>query len=95
MPRATLRETRAQWPAVSPDLNPIEHAWAKLKERMYKLDPEIEYFRGTKEELFKRFSELIELAWADLGQDYFDQLIRAMDNRVNAVLEAQGWYTHY
>jgi hypothetical protein len=39
--------------------------------------------------------ELIEQAWEALGDDYFDQLIRSMDSRVNAVLEAKGWYTRY
>jgi len=29
--------------------------------------------------------ELIEQAWEALGDDYFDQLIRSMDSRVNAV----------
>jgi hypothetical protein len=38
---------------------------------------------------------LIKGAWEELGQDYFDGLIRSMDSRVNAVLLAKGWYTKY
>jgi transposase len=35
-----------KWPPFLPDLNPIEHAWAKLKELIYKLDPELAAIRG-------------------------------------------------
>lgn len=84
-----------EWPPFSPDLNPIEHAWAKLKELLYKLDPEIATIKGVNEEVKNRFSELIEKAWETLGQDYFERLIRSMDSRVNAVLLAKGWYTKY
>ena len=84
-----------EWPPYSPDLNPIEHAWARLKDTIYKLDPDLANARGSSEEVRKRFRELIEQAWDALGNDYFDQLIRSMDSRVNAVLEAKGWYTRY
>jgi len=76
-------------------LNPIEHAWAKLKELIYKLDPHLATLTGDNEELRKSFANLIQRAWEELGDDYFDQLIRSMDSRVNAVLLAKGWYTRY
>jgi transposase len=42
-----------EWPPYSPDLNPIEHAWSRLKETIYQIDPDIESFNGTKKELHK------------------------------------------
>ena len=83
------------WPPYSPDLNPIENAWAKLKERIYMLYSDLESFDGTKEQLKEQFYKAIEEAWEKLGDDYFDLLIRSMESRVNAVLEAKGWYTSY
>jgi transposase len=84
-----------EWPPYSPDLNPIEHAWARLKDTIYKLDPDLANMRGSSEEVKQRFKELIKQAWEALGNDYFDQLICSMDSRVNAVLEAEGWYKRY
>jgi len=67
----------------------------KLKNTIYKLDPDLANIRGSSEEVKKRFMVLIEQAWETLGDDYFDQLAHPMDSRVNAVLRAKGWYTHY
>ena len=83
------------WPPYSPDLNPIEHAWAKLKERIYMLYPVLELFNVTKEQLKGQFYKAMEDAWESLGQEFFNGLVMSMENRVNAVLEAKGWYTHY
>jgi hypothetical protein len=83
------------WPPYSPDLNPIEHAWMRLKETIYQLDPHIESYRGTKEEIRRYFEGLIEQAWIEISQDYFNDLIESMPRRVEAVIAAQGWYTKY
>lgn len=42
-------------PPHSPDLNPIEYIWAKLKEMIDRLDPDLDKFEGTKEELIYYF----------------------------------------
>jgi transposase len=85
-----------EWPLFSPDLNPIEkYALAKLKELIYKSDPEHAAINGDNKELRTTFMRLIERAWEELGQDYFHVLIRSMDSRVNAVLLAKGWDTKY
>jgi uncharacterized protein YukE len=83
------------WPPYSTDLNPIEHSWAKLKEMIYQLDPDIENYQGSIGDLKDRFSDLIECAWEGLGQEYFDKLIESMPRRIQAVIEAKGWYTKY
>lgn len=83
------------WPPYSPDLNPIKHTWAKLKEMIDRLDLTLEQFDGTESELINHFEELIHASWSMLGQDYFDRLIESMPRHVAAVIEAEGWYTKY
>lgn len=62
-------------PLYSPDLNPIEHAWVWLKEMSDRIDSNLEQFAGTTIELFTYFSKLMEQAWVEVGQDYFDRLV--------------------
>ncbi len=73
-----------EWPPYSPDLNLIENAWPKLKERIYKIDPSIQlqHLTGTSEEVRTVFAKAIERVGEDLGPDYFDGLIKPMNNRV-------------
>jgi hypothetical protein len=76
-------------------LNPIEHAWAKLKEMIYQLDLDIENYQGSIGDLKDQFNDLIKRAWEGPRQEYFDKLIESMPRRIQAVIEAKGWYTKY
>lgn len=83
------------WPSYPPDLNPTGHSWTVVKDRIYRLYPDLEYFDGTKEQLEKHFYKVIDEAWKKSGDDCFDFLIKHMEHCVNAVLKTKGWYTSH
>ena len=73
------------WPAQSPDLNPIENLWSYLdllvKDRKC----------NTPEELF----EVIEKAWFDISQSYLQGLVDSMPKRIKAVIKNKGYPCKY
>ena len=76
-----------EWPAQSPDLNPIEHVWKQLKSD---LKAENQVF-ATKDELWEAVEELM----MDENKDMCRNLIASMPSRVQAVINAKGGYTKY
>ena len=76
-----------QWPANSPDLNPIEHLWSYLKRRLaeYPEPP------ASITELWQR----AEKEWEAIPLSVCQKLIESMPGRVAAVLKAKGHYTKY
>lgn len=83
------------WPPYSPDLNPIEHLWFRLKELVYTVRPDIEDIQGSEDTIQKTLLAALEEAWTLMDRVYMDQLIESMPHRVQAVIEAGGWYTKY
>ena len=77
------------WPAQSPDLNPIEHLWQHLKRQLakYENDPVSIY------ELWECVD--IETEWNNIPPRICLDLIATMPRRVDAVLKAKGGYTKY
>jgi hypothetical protein len=75
------------WPAQSPDLNPIEHLWFHLKQKLgqYKTQPQ-----GILE-LWER----VQKEWDEIEPAVCQKLIESMPRRVEAVLKAKGGYTKY
>jgi transposase len=53
------------WPAYSPDLNPIEHLWWHLKKSMYKRYPQYNNYSRAKEE-WDGFCEALKECWRSI-----------------------------
>lgn len=75
------------WPAQSPDLNPIEHAWDMLQRRVLRVHQNFE----NRAQLFTALSD----AWDALPQNELDNLILSMGRRCRAVRNARGGHTRY
>lgn len=74
-----------QWPAQSPDLNPIENLWAELN-------------RATKDRKPKNEDELFDIlksAWQSLTLEYVHKLIESMQSRCKAIMKSKGMPTKY
>ena len=75
------------WPAQSPDLNPIEHLWELLKRKlkMYEEHPKGLY------ELWER----VEVEWNKITPEECQNLIESLPRRLEAVYKAKGGHTKY
>jgi transposase len=83
-----------EWPAYSPDLNPIEHLWWVLKRRMYKLYPQYNNFSQAQEE-WDGFCEALKECWRGIPTKLIKRLIMSMPRRLAAVRKARGWQTRH
>ena len=82
-------------PPYSPDLNPIEHVWVVLKQRLHKQYPDIADAPGGPNAVRAQLVEVLPKVWDSLPEQLFDNLYRSMPDRVAAVIDAKGWYTRY
>lgn len=75
------------WPAMSPDLNPIEHLWDILGRRVRQRDPPVTILN----ELIVALHE----EWNVIPQNQIQRLIRGMRRCLEAVVHAGGGHTRY
>ena len=73
------------WPANSPELNPIENLWGIAKRKMRDMRP------SNKEEL----KAAIEAFWSSITPQQCHRLIASMPCRIEAVIHAKGAQTKY
>nr|CCA27938.1 protein Y6B3B.8 putative [Albugo laibachii Nc14] len=76
-----------RWPALSPDLNPIENVWGMLTRRVYE--------GGTQFTSKKELETSILQACDELNYAHIERLLRSMTSRSIAVLELNGSKSPY
>lgn len=79
--------TVLEWPSCSPDLNPIEHLWDRIKRkiRARQNNP------GNAEQLIQAALE----EWANVTEEEINNLIESMPRRIQACINARGGNTDY
>lgn len=76
------------WPANSPDLNPIETLWNKMKDWLQLHYP-------TQNCSYAQLRRQVNEAWAAIGEDLLKDLIESMPARCQAVIDAEGGHTKF
>jgi hypothetical protein len=76
------------WRAFSPDLNPIETVWDRMKDYIKRHYPE---YHSSHDKLRR----VVKEAWEAVRADELLALVREMPARCEAVIDAQGGYTKY
>ena len=78
---------RMEWPAVSPDLNPIEHLWDQLGRAVHA--------RVTNRTTLADLSQILIEEWDAIPQQNVAKLVTSMRRRCQAVVAAYGSSTRY
>jgi transposase len=76
------------WPAFSPDLNPIETLWNKMKDWLAIHYPAVRV-------PYRQLRTQVQEAWQAIEQQTLRELLDSMPARCQAVIDAQGGYTKY
>ncbi|KAI1003563.1 hypothetical protein K3495_g4653 [Podosphaera aphanis] len=79
------------WTAYSPDLNPIEAVWSKMKDFIEDRYPDLE---NGRERITEELRRIIQEAWDSIDGDFQGNLIPSMPRRCQAVFDAHGGVTN-
>lgn len=75
------------WPAVSPDLNPIEHFWDQLQREVNQVRPRPANAQDLQQAIVR--------AWGNIRPAAVNRLVHSMRRRCQAVIAATGGHTRY
>ena len=75
------------WPAQSPDLNPIENVWARLKTEFRKRHGPV----TDRDDLINKILEI----WNEFQLEYAKKQAESFTDRLKACIMKKGWQTRY
>uniref|UniRef100_A0A674EK36 Transposase Tc1-like domain-containing protein n=1 Tax=Salmo trutta TaxID=8032 RepID=A0A674EK36_SALTR len=75
------------WPARSPDLNPIEHIWDIMSRSIHQ--------RHVAPQTVQELADALVQVWEEILQETIRHLISSMPRRCREVIQARGGHTHY
>ena len=84
---AALRMILLEWPAQSPDLNPIEHVWHLMQLRISK--------RRHRITSIQEMEQVLQKEWDNLGPKDWHKIISSFQARCKEVIRNKGGSTHY
>uniref|UniRef100_A0A674C2N9 Transposase Tc1-like domain-containing protein n=1 Tax=Salmo trutta TaxID=8032 RepID=A0A674C2N9_SALTR len=76
-----------EWPARSPDLNPIEHIWDIMSRSIHQ--------RHVAPQTVQELADALVQVWEEIPPETIRHLIRSMPRRCREVIQARGGHTHY
>lgn len=77
-----------EWPALSPDLNPMENVWGILARKLY--DQEKPIIKNVAE-----LKQRLQSTWAEISTNTLKELIASMPKRLIEVIKNKGAWTKY
>ena len=83
------------WPAQSPDLNPLENLWTDFKTRFHQRFTELFNYASKSLEARYRYAEVLQEVWYNQGMEMVEALIKSMPERCASVIEANGGWTKF
>lgn len=78
---------KLDWPAQSPDLNPIENLWKQMKDALQKRSASIKSVEDMKKAILE--------VWNEMEKERWNGLIDSMPDRIDAVIKAKGGSTRW
>lgn len=78
---------KLEWPACSPDLNPIENVWAILKDA-------VQHRRIRPRNIGEMVAALNE-EWVQIREEFLTRLYTSLPERIQAVITAGGGHTRW